>query len=118
MSLRERRLVALTRSADATSAGALVAFLAAHGIDAHVEGVDPLSIGLGGRVRVVIDEEDLRRARRAMEHEQGSDGEARHFETKRLDPRRRERVAAAARRARVVAVALALAFAVAALLSR
>jgi hypothetical protein len=66
--IRERRLVAFARFPDVASADALVAFLATHDIDAHVEGADPLAIGLGGRVRVVLAEEDLRRASWVIEN--------------------------------------------------
>jgi hypothetical protein len=82
----ERRLVAIARFNDAVSAETLVALLAAHGVDAHVEGVDPLSIGLGGRVRVVIGEEELPRARAALDASPLSDGQAWFLATGELDP--------------------------------
>jgi hypothetical protein len=122
--LEERRLVVVARLADAMSADALAAFLAAHGIDAHLEGADPLSIGLGGRVRVVIAEQDLRRARSAIENADVPDGETRFLATGELDPKQakrafaRRRTSAGARRARIAAAALLIAFAAAALLSR
>lgn len=68
-----RQLVVLARFGDALSADTLVAFLRAHDIDAHVEGVDPFAFGLGGRIRVVLAEEDLRRARWAMAKAEGVD---------------------------------------------
>jgi hypothetical protein len=71
----ERKLVALTRHADAVSADALVALLAAHEIEAHVEGADPLALPLGGRIRVVIAEEDLARAQRLLAEAEREAGE-------------------------------------------
>lgn len=68
--------MSVARFADAASADALVALLAAHRIAAHVEGVDPLSIGLGGRVRVVIEEGDVRRARRVIDDAERGAGDA------------------------------------------
>lgn len=124
MSLEERRLVVVARLADAMSADALVAFLAAHRIDAHLEGADPLSIGLGGRVRVVIAEQDLRRARSAIENADVPDGDAWFLATGERDPKQAKRAyarrgtSAGARRARIAAAALVIAFAAAALLSR
>jgi hypothetical protein len=122
--LEERRLVVVARLADAMSADALVAFLAAHGIDAHLEGADPLSIGLGGRVRVVIAEQNLRRARSAIENADASAGGAWFLAAGELDPEQAKRAfawrgtSAGARRARIAAAAMVIALAAAALLSR
>jgi hypothetical protein len=81
----ERRLVSLQSFGDAMSADAFVAFLAAHQIEAHVEGADPLSIGLCERVRVVIAEGDVRRARWVLDNADVSDGEAWFLATGQLD---------------------------------
>jgi len=124
-----RQLVVLARFRDALSADALVAFLGAHDIAAHVEGADPLSIGLGGRVRVVLAEEDLRRARWVIENADtpASDGEAWFLATGELDPASARRAYAKGERAiapkmraavRNAAIALIVLLAIAALLSR
>lgn len=58
-----RRLVSIARFADVWSADSFAAFLRSRGVDARVEGADPLAIGLGGCVRVVLPEDEVRRAR-------------------------------------------------------
>ncbi|HEU4428394.1 MAG TPA: hypothetical protein VFT98_06540 [Myxococcota bacterium] len=122
-----RQLIVLARFGDAASADALVAFLGAHDIDARVEGVDPLAIGLGGRFRVVLAEEDLRRARWALDNADSSDTEAWFLATGELDPdaarrafaKDEERPARRMRSAvRNAAIALVIVIAIAALLSR
>lgn len=123
--IRERRLVTFARFRDVLSADSLVAFLASHGVDAHVEGADPLSIGIGGRVRVVLAEDDVRRARWTIEN--AGDAQAWLHATSDLDPSAElepfpdagRKPAPPARRATVVlALALLIALLAAVLVSR
>ncbi|MFI5318234.1 MAG: hypothetical protein ACHQ6V_01535 [Myxococcota bacterium] len=82
----ERRLVVLARFGDVVSADALVGLLAVREIAAHVDGADPLTLALGGRVRVIVAEKDLRRAHWVLDNADVSDGEAWLLATGELDP--------------------------------
>lgn len=109
-----RQRVVFASFADVLSADALVAFLSAHQIEAHVEGADPLSIGLRSRVRVVLAEDDLGRARRAVESAEVSESELWFAATGERDPegaqrafaRREWRAPQTARIARNMALAI------------
>jgi len=91
-----RQLVVLARFGDAWSADLLVAFLANRGVDAYVEGADPLAMGLGGRIRVVLAEEDVRRARWAIEAQTDiTEGEMWFLATGALDSQAARRALAA-----------------------
>jgi hypothetical protein len=118
-------LAVLARLGDGPSADALVAFLAAHDIRAHVEGADPLSIGLGHRVRVVLAEEDARRARWLVDN--ASESGALFLGAAELDPDAAKRAFAKTEdrhapkmssATRNVGIVLAVLLAIAALLSR
>jgi hypothetical protein len=113
--MRERRWVVLARFPDALAAEMCAALMRERAIEARVEHGDPLSTAMGSLARVIVLEEDVRRARFALEANELTDAEVWYLATGDLDPQAaraastRDHGAATARRRRAAGIAGALA---------